>query len=381
MQVMGIDLGFSPKEKTSCYCAFKVDTDTKEIGFLLKPAKFNYRDKNIINMIRNNYFDVITLDAPMTPKHFDEAGLAKPETGRMIEKAFSVDIFHSSKRGPQPSSIAVPKQGWPFYCAGMQFASDLKPYQYLSLNDIQKGNTVGIYEVIPKLTQTLLVPREVLVNRNDQIDNYLFPILFQNNSQYRCLINSILNEFYFSSEVECYIRSISNNIKTYHEELAAFVCAFQALLINIGKASIIGFDGDYEAYYALPNTAYWHQEWLDCFNRKSSVKFQSLKLFEKGILQTRIVSRPSFNKSLTWADNSKANPENIVIKSSATSKSTVEGYINKNNQKNLGKTDQRGSGNLQWFYQMKCLDCGYTYFANGHDIWLRKCPTCQGGQP
>lgn len=26
---------------------------------------------------------------------------------------------------------------------------------------------------------------------------------------------------------------------------------------------------------------------------------------------------------------------------------------------------------------MECLDCGYKYYANGSDIWLRKCPQCQ----
>ena len=62
-------------------------------------------------------------------------------------------------------------------------------------------------------------------------------------------------------------------------------------------------------------------------------------------------------------------------------KSTEVGYVNKKNQKNLGKTSKPGTDNNQWFYQMECLDCGHQYFANGSDIWQRKCPNCQGGQP
>ena len=62
-------------------------------------------------------------------------------------------------------------------------------------------------------------------------------------------------------------------------------------------------------------------------------------------------------------------------------KSTEAGYVNKKNQKNLGKTSKPGTDNNQWFYQMECLDCGHQYFANGSDIWQRKCPKCQGGQP
>ncbi len=68
-------------------------------------------------------------------------------------------------------------------------------------------------------------------------------------------------------------------------------------------------------------------------------------------------------------------------KKTSTGKSTEIGYINRNNQRNNGKTDIPGTGNGQWFYEMECLGCGHKYHANGHDIWLRKCPKCQGGTP
>ena len=381
MQIIGIDLGFSPTENTSCYCAFKVDKETKEISFLFEPTKFNYRDTRIINLIRSHKFEVITLDAPLTPKHIDETGQAKPKTGRMIEKAFSLGIFNNSQRGPQPSSIAVPKQGWPFYCAGMQFASALHPHRYLSLDSIQNGETTGIYEVIPKLTQTLLMPREILVNRNDQIDNYLFPLLFQNSSPYRQNINNALDGYYFSSEIETYINGISKQITKYHEELAAFVSTFQALLICIGNASIVGFKGDFEAYYALPNMAFWQREWLDCFNNKSRAKYPELQVIETDIPSVSKVSEIAYDINTITTEEVVQTRKGSSKPSATATKSTTLGYINKNNQKNLGKTDIRGSGNQQWFYQMQCLDCDHLYYANGHDIWLRKCPRCQGGQP
>lgn len=61
-------------------------------------------------------------------------------------------------------------------------------------------------------------------------------------------------------------------------------------------------------------------------------------------------------------------------------KPTEAGCVNKNNQRNNGKTDIPGTGNGQWFYEMECLECGHKYHANGHDVWLRKCPKCQGGR-
>lgn len=58
-------------------------------------------------------------------------------------------------------------------------------------------------------------------------------------------------------------------------------------------------------------------------------------------------------------------------------KSLDVGYINKNNQKNLGYRGKSETHYKQRFFEMECLDCGYKYFANGCDVWLRKCPKCQ----
>jgi hypothetical protein len=62
------------------------------------------------------------------------------------------------------------------------------------------------------------------------------------------------------------------------------------------------------------------------------------------------------------------------------SKGTTDiGYINKNLQKVLQKTDMRSNHANQSIYLLECQHCGASYGANGSDIWLRKCPKCQGG--
>ena len=53
------------------------------------------------------------------------------------------------------------------------------------------------------------------------------------------------------------------------------------------------------------------------------------------------------------------------------------GYINRNRQKNLGYRGKSETHYNQRFFEMECLDCGHRYFANGCDVWLRKCPVCQ----
>ena len=63
-----------------------------------------------------------------------------------------------------------------------------------------------------------------------------------------------------------------------------------------------------------------------------------------------------------------------------TRDTTAAGYINANNQRNNGKTEKPGTDNNQFLYEMECLNCGMKYYANGSDIWQRKCPSCQGGR-
>lgn len=60
--------------------------------------------------------------------------------------------------------------------------------------------------------------------------------------------------------------------------------------------------------------------------------------------------------------------------------SLVEGYINKNNQQNMGYAGHRGNKPDQRAFKMKCLCCEYEYKSNGCDVWLHKCPRCQGGK-
>ncbi|MDD3204949.1 MAG: hypothetical protein PHS74_04330 [Lachnospiraceae bacterium] len=71
------------------------------------------------------------------------------------------------------------------------------------------------------------------------------------------------------------------------------------------------------------------------------------------------------------------NKESVELKNF---KSTDSGYVNKNSQRNNGRSSKPGTDSNQWFYNMNCLHCGHTYYANGTDIWQRKCPNCQGGK-
>ncbi len=58
---------------------------------------------------------------------------------------------------------------------------------------------------------------------------------------------------------------------------------------------------------------------------------------------------------------------------------TDKGYINRNNQMNIGKTDINGTDHFQKLYMMRCINCGHEYFSNGSNIYEKKCPNCSKG--
>ena len=60
---------------------------------------------------------------------------------------------------------------------------------------------------------------------------------------------------------------------------------------------------------------------------------------------------------------------------------TTPGYINRNLQEVIARTEVAGSDHRQRVYRLRCGRCGAEYGANGSDIFQRKCPECQGGKP
>lgn len=64
-----------------------------------------------------------------------------------------------------------------------------------------------------------------------------------------------------------------------------------------------------------------------------------------------------------------------------TARTTKKGYVNRNNQCNLGHTNFEGTDHNALAYHLVCLECDHDYWANGTDIFQRKCPNCQSGKP
>ena len=60
-----------------------------------------------------------------------------------------------------------------------------------------------------------------------------------------------------------------------------------------------------------------------------------------------------------------------------------EGFINRNNQMNLGRVEpqRQHPKTYQYIHNMKCLDCSKEYFTWSGDIFERRCPRHDKGAP
>lgn len=73
--------------------------------------------------------------------------------------------------------------------------------------------------------------------------------------------------------------------------------------------------------------------------------------------------------------------EEDEVETRGSAYSTRVGFTNANNQTVLRPTGLPGTDHGQSIYVLQCGPCSEEYGANGSEIWLRKCPKCQGGRP
>ena len=76
-----------------------------------------------------------------------------------------------------------------------------------------------------------------------------------------------------------------------------------------------------------------------------------------------------------------SNDEARIMTSKMELRSTDVGFVNRNEQENIGITGLPGNDHNQRLYDMRCRPCGHEYRANGSDIFQRKCPSCMKGRP
>ena len=278
MYIVGIDVGFSLTEKTGALYVLGIDPEDRAIQLVQRPFRFVPAEAPHVlkgMALQNEGVHCISVDAALTPVRL----LQRAKSGRSVDKRFSRGGVRNASRGPQPGSIATPRQGWPLYEAGMDLVENLQAAglgRYVHFAHFERAPVEGVIESIPKLSQALLVPPKVVRERDKKtkIDDHIFPLLFADNGSEREALDRALGGFVFSDEVEAEIENMALKSRRYHEELGAFVAVFQGVLATLGRGSVVGQAGDNEGYYVLPPRDAWHPEWLQTFDttRADSVK-------------------------------------------------------------------------------------------------------------
>jgi hypothetical protein len=296
----GIDFGFSETRPSFGYAQFQTDfipgAQPKFVIRVIEETIATSLEEFVEETLKSKVIgrsDLITLDAPVTPVRIP----TKPTTGRSVEKRFSRGDFSNGKRGPQPSSIAVPAQGWPLYCAAMGFLESLKGvgFSLFHLPTADNGKEGcrlqrSVVEVLPKLTMALLTPKERTRTRPAadrfywQIDNWLFPHLFVkgqsgSGSEVRngspcCGLDAAALLSLLGADVtldesvweEAARIQREEDTELRHEMIGAFAAGFQGAISFAGKSQLVGCAGDSEGYYLLPSS--WHSDWLAVWNEK-----------------------------------------------------------------------------------------------------------------
>jgi hypothetical protein len=282
----GIDVGFSATDATSGVSVFSVERAesvacTVRVAVLSPTRVMTAAGVEMLVTGLRPPFDnprlrLVTFDAPATRT----LHAAMPPTGRLPDRRFSRGLFTNSKRGPQPSSIRVPKQGWPLYQRGMKLVALLcqAGFGYVILDP--KAHTQELparasMEVLPKLTLSLLCPRDLLaVKRPEvgfygQIDNWLFAHVFVREAAVdkhgvrrgsaRDLALELLGP---TITIDASVFDEADRIDAIetqgekHEAIGAFVAGFQGALAVAASACAVG---DNESHFLLPRR--WHADW------------------------------------------------------------------------------------------------------------------------
>jgi hypothetical protein len=150
---------------------------------------------------------------------------------------------------------------------------------YVPFEGFREPASGGVIECIPKLTQALLVPRNVVRERHGKVDDHLLPLIFAKEGPYRDALDRALGAYKFSTQVEDLLSEVASAPKRHHEELAALVAGVQGVLVATGRASIVGCTGVWEGYFALPPRENWNPDWSSAFE---STRAEGVEVIDLG---------------------------------------------------------------------------------------------------
>ncbi len=223
--VVGIDVGYSPKNLTSSVCI--LEWDVKAISWRFE--RFRYlpedRQKAIDSAIGNRKALAVGIDGPL------KLNLEAATTYRMCERMLTSGIHHKIGKPGQSSS----PNGKNLSKAAVETAEYLVLTSKVGIaSHPQKIHDLAIVEAFPTSFLGLLIEgpvpsRSKRIKRSDQYFS-----LLANSGRLSSLLETLLPKRIFDD-----FASIRN-----HDDRASLVCALTALLVASGTYSAVGCNSD-----------------------------------------------------------------------------------------------------------------------------------------
>lgn len=255
--------------------------------------KFLVRDA----LLAEERLRLVALAAPLTPAHLRR----RPRIARWVEISFSRGAFSETERGPQPTWLCNERTGWRRYQEGMELLDLVRPRGFDLLEMPPEGVAAQLparccAEVFPKATLSLLLPRELLLDRPraceflGKLDDWLFPQAFLPVTD--AVAPQVLLEEMFcdvfpwlrlAPEVLAEARRIAALRRPYsrREPLRAFLGALQGALALAGAACLVGVAGEGEGSFLLPRV--WHPDWETAWRASLRVTGMQIRRIDVGM--------------------------------------------------------------------------------------------------
>ncbi len=218
---------------------------------------------------------VVALAAPLTPVHLRR----RPQVARWVEISFSRGAFSETERGPKPPWLCHERTGWRRYQEGMELLDLVRQRGFELLEMPPEGGAARLparycAEVFPKATLSLLLPRQLLLDRPrryellGKLDDWLFPQAFLPAAAAaapQVLLEEMFQDLVpwlrLAPEVLAEARRIAALRRPYsrREPLRAFLGALQGVLALAEAACLLGAAGEGQGSFLLPRV--WHPDW------------------------------------------------------------------------------------------------------------------------
>lgn len=235
--VLGIDVGYSPKKPTTCFCLLEWNRSTAKFQFRVTTADTNHRRRAIVDLVGAKQLCSVALDGPLTQE------LRTVSHYRAAEAILSRGVLQ--KRGkPGPTSSPVGRQLHKHATKLAKLALDTTAIA--SSTHWEPIHEKRIVEAFPNMFLAALIHERNLPSlARDASDRY-WEMLVEKSERMLKLLEYLLP----GRRLECDLRGCKN-----HDRRAGIVCGLTALSMAAGHYVAVGdpVDGD----IVLPPRSMW----------------------------------------------------------------------------------------------------------------------------